>query len=232
MFKNLASCIKNVDSEKRCQNCSTVLIKYGFTKTNKQRYKCTNCKKTYLENYCYRACNAEINDNIVVLIKEGLSIRGISRVLEISTTTLLKRIIKISNVINPPNILNESTFEVDEICTYIKLKTNRVWIVYALDTINKKVVAFNVGSRTNATLRKVVNKLLTSNAKVIRTDKLINYKSLIPSNIHKTTKYGTNHIERLNLTLRTHLKRLNRKSICFSKSVCYLVAVLKIYFWL
>uniref|UniRef100_UPI0038B39A68 IS1 family transposase n=1 Tax=Flavobacterium soli TaxID=344881 RepID=UPI0038B39A68 len=43
--------------------------------------------------------------------------------------------------------------------------------------------------------------------------------------------FGTNHIERNNLTLRTHLKRLNRRAICFSKSLIVLVFVLKIYFW-
>ncbi|WP_255539589.1 IS1 family transposase [Flavobacterium sp. CLA17] len=38
-------------------------------------------------------------------------------------------------------------------------------------------------------------------------------------------------MERKNLTLRTHLKRLNRRTICFSKSLVVFTAVLKIYFW-
>ncbi|WP_394801047.1 IS1 family transposase [Niabella ginsengisoli] len=44
-------------------------------------------------------------------------------------------------------------------------------------------------------------------------------------------KFGTNHIERYNLSLRTHLKRLARRSICFTKSLKILQAILKIYFW-
>ena len=63
------------------------------------------------------------------------------------------------------------------------------------------------------------------------TDQLINYKSLIPAALHKTRVYGTNHIERKNLTIRTDLKRLSRRSICFSKSKWMLEACLKIYFW-
>ncbi|WP_409070947.1 IS1 family transposase [Flavobacterium sp.] len=39
-------------------------------------------------------------------------------------------------------------------------------------------------------------------------------------------------MERKNLSLRTHLKRLNRRSICFSKNLIILNAVLRIYFWL
>jgi hypothetical protein len=42
---------------------------------------------------------------------------------------------------------------------------------------------------------------------------------------------NTNHIERKNLSLRTHLKRLNRRTICFSKSLVILSACLRIYFW-
>nr|WP_317192641.1 IS1 family transposase [Flavobacterium geliluteum] len=39
-------------------------------------------------------------------------------------------------------------------------------------------------------------------------------------------------MDRKNLTLRTHLKRLNRRTICFSKSLVIFMAVLKIYFWI
>ncbi|MBN9294195.1 MAG: transposase, partial [Flavobacteriia bacterium] len=49
--------------------------------------------------------------------------------------------------------------------------------------------------------------------------------------IHKIHRRCTNHIERQNLNLRTHLKRLNRKTICYSKSLMMLLAVVKIYFW-
>ena len=48
---------------------------------------------------------------------------------------------------------------------------------------------------------------------------------------HKTSLYGTNHIERNNLTIRTHIKRLTRRTICFSRNVDMLYATLKIYFW-
>ena len=41
---------------------------------------------------------------------------------------------------------------------------------------------------------------------------------------------GTNHIERHNLTIRTHIKRLTRRTICFSRKAIMLYAVLKIYF--
>lgn len=105
------------------------------------------------------------------------------------------------------------------------------WIVYALDMENKAVVSFNIGRRNNITLRLVIQTLEQSRAKKIFTDKLKNYRYIIDEKIHCTKPRCTNHIERHNLTLRTHLKRLNRKTICFSRSMLVLFSILRIYFW-
>jgi len=98
-----------------------------------------------------------------------------------------------------------------------------------LNRSDKSVVGFSVGQRTNETLKTVLGKL--GHAKRIYTDKLRQYETLISPKIHKVIRHGTNHIERQNLTIRTHLKRLTRKTICFSRSIIILSAILKIYFW-
>ncbi|WP_129020226.1 IS1 family transposase [Edaphocola flava] len=122
-------------------------------------------------------------------------------------------------------------YEMDELCIYVKNKARKRWIAYAIRKDTREVVDFSIGSRTNRTLTKVTDTLILSNAVKVFTDKLINYKYLLPSSIHSTKNRGTNHIERKNLTLRTHLKRLGRKTICFSRSIAMLAACLKIYFW-
>jgi IS1 family transposase len=58
----------------------------------------------------------------------------------------------------------------------------------------------------------------------------MNYRFLIAKKLHSTYLHATNHIERKNLTICIHLKRLNRKTICFSRSLVLLTAILKIYF--
>jgi insertion element IS1 protein InsB len=116
--------------------------------------------------------------------------------------------------------------------SYIKRKDTLIWIVYALDRATRKVVSLNVGNRTNTTLNVVLETLKRSNSLAIYTDRLKHYKYLIDESIHKTKRFGTNHIERKNLSLRTHLKRLNRRTICFSRSKLILISILKIYFWL
>jgi len=160
-----------------------------------------------------------------------VGILSTARLLAISPTALLKRIKSIAAKITQPVVSIGKTYEVDEIRTFYKKKEKLIWIVYALEKESKKVVSFNLGARTNKTLSKVLETVNFSNPKKIYTDKLINYKSLINKKIHNTKNRATNHIEHMNLTLRIHLKRLNRRSLAFSRCVVVLAAVLKIYFW-
>jgi insertion element IS1 protein InsB len=95
----------------------------------------------------------------------------------------------------------------------------------------KEVIDFTIGSRTSRTLKRVTDTLALSEAKKVYTDKLSAYSGLLPREIHSTKYHGTNHIERMNLSLRTHLKRLSRRTICFSRSRAMLAACLRIYFW-
>ncbi|MQP52684.1 MULTISPECIES: IS1 family transposase [unclassified Flavobacterium] len=231
MIKNEASCVKLSDS-KICPSCgSNNVIKNGFTANKKQQFICKFCKKRFIDCYTYKAYNHWVNKRIIQFTKEGLGIRSTARILKISTTTLLKRIIAIAKKIPNQPIFKNRTYEVDEMRTFIKNKEKPIWIVYALERKTKKVVNFSIGRRTKRTLQYVTNTLLLSNPKTIYTDKLVRYKSILRDEVHNTKQFGTNHIERKNLSLRTHLKRLNRKTICYSKSFILLQCVLRIYFW-
>lgn len=207
------------------------MYKNGKTKSGVQRFRCRSCGNTGQEEYSYNAYSIEMNNRIVVLIKEGVGIRGISRILNISPTTVLKRILFISESIQQPQVLFGREYEVDELITYLGNKDSRICITYAIDRKTRDVVSFSVGLRNKRTLGMVVNTLLLSEAKEIRTDKLNLYLGLIPGEIHHIKQRGINHIEHKNLTLRTHLKRLNRRTICYSKSLLILTAIVKIYFW-
>ncbi|WP_035692353.1 IS1 family transposase [Flavobacterium sp. F52] len=216
-----------------CPKCKEKkVIKNGRTKNNKQQYYCKMCSHRFIEYYTNQAYKLDINEKIIQLTKEGLGIRSTARILKISATTLLKRIVCIARNITRPIVSRGKTYEVDELCTYIRHKKNYIWLVYALEKNSKNVVSFNVGKRTNKTLNRVLETLKLAEAKKIFTDRLKNYRYLIDEKLHSVKRFGTNHIERKNLTLRTHLKRLNRRTICFSKSLAVFNAVLKIYFWI
>ena len=217
-----------------CTKCNSPnTIRKGL-RNNKQRFYCKDCQRSFQSDYTYQSYKTEINTLIVSLLKEGCGIRGISRVLKISKNTVLSRMLKISSQIKIPYFNRFGCkFEVDEMWTYIGRNTpkNYIWICYALERETKAIIDFCVGSRSIKNIKPILDKVLLLNPKRIYTDKLPLYPNLIPSETHKRFQYCTNRIERMNLNLRTHIKRLSRKTICFSRNKIYLEAHLRIYFW-
>ena len=149
----------------------------------------------------------------------------------VSVSTVLVRIKRIADGIKTPQIKPHREYEVDEMWTFLGNKHKPLWIGYALDRKSKEVVAFNVGGRSIEMLSTIFKTVNRSAPAKVYTDYLVHYLSLVPCEVHVRGKRGTTHIERHNLNLRTHLKRLNRKTICFTRSTAILYAILKIYFW-
>ena len=212
-----------------CKACRNTCIKNGFQANGRQRYYCKLCKLNQQKVYTYRAYKKGINGSIYKLLN-GCSITDIARVLLISRNTVARRILSMAENIRKPFIYeSQQVYEMDELCT--KVNGKQCWVSYAINRKSKQVIGFVVGDRSNGNLIKVVNSLLCLNPKRIYTDSLINYYGLLPSNVHNNARYQTNRIERFNLNLRTHLKWLSRKTLCYSKSMAMLEACLRIYFW-
>jgi len=215
----------------KCVGKNTEFIKYGRTKDGKQRYQCKNCKKTSVLSYTYNAYKQNINHKIIEFTKEGLGIRSTARILKISVTTLLKRILAIAANIPKPAIPYHQTYELDELRFFIRKKKNPMWLVYAVSRETGQVAGFYIGRRNNRTLHSVIKTLLNAKAQKIFTDKLKNYRYLIPEHLHSVKRYCTNRIERKNLDIRIHLKRFSRRTLCFSRSFLVCFAVMRMYFW-
>ncbi len=216
----------------QCIHCNySYCIKAGITSQNKQRYQCKRCRKKFVMNYSYNAYHKGTNHNIQQLIKEGVGINSISRLLSISKTTVLKKILIIASAVVKPPIPKDITIEIDELKTYTKSKTNERWVVAAYCRETKKVIDYKVGRRTTKTLQCIIDTLLFANPKKIYSDRLNIYPKLIPKHLHSTKRRETNHIERKFLDLRTHIKRLGRKSINGAQKDKYTDAILRIYFW-
>lgn len=212
MEESNTTCIKRVGGTAICKYCNGNLAKHGNCNAGKSRYKCKSCKKTQVENYTYKAYLQNINERIIKLTKEGVGIRSSARLLNISVTTLLSRIVTIAKNIKQPIVPKGKLYQVDEMRTFVKRKDKLIWIVYALEQDTKKVVSYAIGARTNKTLKRVITSLELSEAKKIVTDKLRNYKYLIKKEIHSTKLRGTNHIERNNLSTRSLGYALNLSS--------------------
>ncbi|WP_232829265.1 IS1 family transposase [Aureibaculum luteum] len=212
--------------------CKVLAVKNGKQSNGRQRYYCKSCKISFQHKYHYNAYKIDTNKNIYHLLKESVGIRSTSRLLSISKTTVMKRIKYMGSLISKP-IYNEKFqyYEIDEMRVVVGYKLKEAWITYAINRHTKKVVNFIVGRRTKRNISVITKSVLQLYPKMIFTDGLRTYRRLIPKKQHNTRKKNTTVIERNNLTLRIHLKRLSRKTICFSKNFGMLNATLKLYLW-
>ncbi len=183
-----------------------------------------------VQEYKNRKYTIRDEEKIKVLNNEGVGISSISRILGIPKSTVQVKIASIAKKISQQEIdETEQVYEIDELRTFVGNKKNESWIIYGINKIKGHVIGFCVGRRTKENLKKVTDTILQLNPKKIFTDGLNIYPSLIPGAIHKVFAYNTNKIERHNLTLRTHIKRLTRKTICFSRSEEMLYNCVKLY---
>lgn len=106
----------------------------------------------------------------------------------------------------------------DEQWSYVQNKQEQRWLWYALDKLSSKVVAYTFGPRADVTLKSLLEKLKGFKITLYFTDGWGSYERLLDGQKHVVSKRYTQKIERCNLNFRTRVKRLARRTICFSKS--------------
>jgi IS1 family transposase/transposase-like protein len=217
--------------EVACPRCSSLNIKKnGITAQQKQRYRCKDCERQFITDYTYQAYQAGVRSLILPMTMNGSGIRDISRVLSISTNTVLKLIRQAAEKVAQPAVPRRiADLELDEFWSFVENKQRQRWTWYAFDRRLKRVTAYQNGRRTDQNCAKMLKKLSDSRVKRFHTDKWESYLKLLPKKNHLVGKEGTRNIERHNLNFRTHVKRLQRRTICFSKSVEMHDAVIKLY---
>ena len=92
------------------------------------------------------------------------------------------------------------------------------WLWHAVDHHTGRVLAYVVGPRKDATFLQLQALLAPFGITRYYTDKAGVYRRHLPPAQHVREKLTMQKIERKHLTLRTRLKRLARKTLCFSRS--------------
>lgn len=215
-----------------CYHCSgNQLLKKG-KRGLRQRYYCKNCRKYFQGSYVYRIYNEDDDLQIKMLNAESVGIRSMSRILGYSTGTLIRRILYLKTLVTLP-ITTEvnQVYEVDELWTHVgrNIPSNYSWICYAINRRTRCVAGIVFGSRNSENLGKLIRNLKSYSPRKIITDGHSAYPKLVDPIVHDTSRYSNNRIERANLTLRTHLKRLGRETLCFSRSQKMLEACVLLY---
>ena len=107
--------------------------------------------------------------------------------------------------------------ELDEMWSYVKSKSNQRWLWLALDHNTGTILAYTFGKRKDEVFKNFKKLLEPFKINMYYSDDWGTYSRTLSKNNHIIGKKNTQTIERKNLTLRTRIKRLTRKTICFSK---------------
>jgi insertion element IS1 protein InsB len=109
--------------------------------------------------------------------------------------------------------------EVDEMGSFGQSKAHQRWLRQAIDPLTGVVLASALGSRAEKVLGQLQKLLKPFGLVHFYTDGAAVYERHLPASAHTVGKSNTQPIERKHRTLRTRIKRLARKTLCFSKSV-------------
>lgn len=220
-----------------CPNCcSNHITKSGWSTQGIQRYRCQkqDCPtKTFMLKYCYKAYEPGIKEQIVDMAINSSGIRDTARVLKINKNTVIRTlknkedsIVQVNPMFHPLNaekplevrlelICEEA--ELDEQWSFVGNKSNQRWLWHAVDHATNTVLAYVFGKRKDIVFKELKALLAPFNITRYYTDDWGAYERHLEAGKHEIGKIKTQKIERKNLNFRTWIKRLTRRTICFSK---------------
>jgi insertion element IS1 protein InsB len=221
----------------QCPHClSEQIVKRGKTRRGTQRYLCQNSACTqgsFLLDYRNRGCLPDVKHQIIDMSLNASGIRDTARVLRISTDTVLRELRKkeealesvnsvLLRTLNPDevhvDIERAGEAEMDEMWSFVGKKKEPRWLWHAIDHATGAVLAYVFGRRKDAVFLQLKALLEPFGLTRFYTDHWGAYTRHLAPEVHCPGKRHTQKIERKHLTLRTRIKRLMRKTICFSKS--------------
>jgi insertion element IS1 protein InsB len=109
--------------------------------------------------------------------------------------------------------------EVDELWLYVGNKREQRWLWHTVDHRSGKVLAYVFGRRQDEVFLKLKALLKPFGIRRYYTDYWGAYARHLEAGEHQPGKRHPQKIERKPLTLRTRIKRLARKTLCFSKAI-------------
>lgn len=107
----------------------------------------------------------------------------------------------------------------DEMWSFVQSKRQQRWLWHTIDHQTGDVLAYVLAPHEDQALEVLMSRLTSFGIQQFYTDAWGASLQLLEPEQHTVSKANTQRIERKHLTLQTRIKRLARKTICFSKSV-------------
>ena len=108
--------------------------------------------------------------------------------------------------------------ELDEMWSFVARKSNPRWLWHAIDHHTGKVLAYVLGRRKDVVFLQLKALLEPFGITRYYTDGWGAYERHVEPEKHTIGKENTQKIESKHINLRTRIKRLVRRTICFSKT--------------
>jgi insertion element IS1 protein InsB len=122
-------------------------------------------------------------------------------------------------LVEPPQEKDKVSSEIDEMWSYVEKKSNPRWLWHAIDHKTGQVLAYVFGQRKDEVFLELKELLQPFGISRFYTDNWGAYSRHLEKKKHIVGKQNTQRIESKHINLRTRIKRLARKTICFSKTV-------------
>lgn len=185
-----------------CHNCNSLCKRFGKHRNGLQRYRCSQCRKTFTEDHATPLDTMRLPmdkaEAILKLLVEGMSIRSIERVTQVHRDTIMRLLLlagERSEKLMDAKMRNLRTryVQVDEIWCYVGKKRRNVrsgdspelgdqWVYVAIDAETKLIPSFRIGKRvrpdTAAFLWDLYHRL--ANRVQLTTDGLNHYTVSVP----------------------------------------------------
>ena len=225
-----------MNNDVSCPSCNSNNIKKnGCIHNGKQNHFCKDCGRQFVLNPTNKIISEKQRELVKKMLLERVPLRGICRVTDCSLTWLLQFISDTYSDLpddlnfqpgTPENnvIIYRLKVGADEMWSFVGNKDNKQWIWIAIDAKIKQVLAFYVGDRSKDSAKKLWDKIpeMYKKKAIFYTDLYESYHGVIPKEQHRAVikqSGKTNHIERLNCTIRQRVSRLVRSSLSFSKKL-------------
>ena len=218
-----------LDKEVNCPYCQSIkVVKNGVKKTGKQNLLCQHCRKQFQFDYVYRGGNQRCKELIQRMLLRGSGVRDCAAVTGVSKETVLRIIVTASVKLNiKPRRRCYSKVQIDEQWSYVGRKQRKVWMIYAYSAEDDEILGFTMGKRSQRTVSNLLVKLKALEIDWFVTDNWEAFKAVLPVQKHLIGKQFTKAIEGVNTWFRTRLRRLVRRTVCFSKKLIYHYSIIK-----
>jgi insertion element IS1 protein InsB len=199
-----------------------------------QNFYCHGCRKQFQYAYRYKGADPRIKRQVCCMTLNGSGIRDIHRVLGVSIVGIIWMLRAWFKKMEEPVVSGHiKRVEIDEMWTFVRhRKAGKRWLWYAYDPDSQQIIAFHIGKRNDKACKALMKKLSHLTIDSYYTDNWKPYKKHIPAEKHIIAKAKTTHIERRNRDFRTHIKRLCRETVCFSKKDDMHYGIIKTYIFI